>query len=273
MPLIDQNGNKLRLKRPPHYDVKIVASRREIVWTEDPEEGSEGGEDDRKEVMKTEDDKSAKIDPKDREISVEKPFNIEPVSAGRSQKKAGSYKKPSINKQKPPGKLLKSKSDDEISRRKISRSSFTILSSTSDNSTRSPRKGKSSEDSASVNCSNPVELDRAVAEDMAVVSSRTMDLMISEMRKLDRDRDRVLIAATVETSLEKYHIPLKPACRDVLLERFKDNKDFLGMINYEELVRYLEERRLEGGRGKVRKADNFILYETEHRKARYKRNK
>ena len=124
-----------------------------------------------------------------------------------------------------------------------------------------------------MNYSNPVELDRAVADDMAAVSSRSMDLMIIEMRKLDRDRDRVLIVATVETSLEKYHIPLKPAYRDVLLERFKDNQDFLGMINYEELVRYLEERRLEGGKVMVSKVENFILHETEHNKARYKRNK
>ena len=84
---------------------------------------------------------------------------------------------------------------------------------------------------------------------------------------MSRDRDRVLIAATVEASLEKYHIPLKPVCREVLLERFEDTKDFLGMINYEELVRYLEERRLEGGKVMVSKV------ETEHNKARYKRNK
>ena len=124
-----------------------------------------------------------------------------------------------------------------------------------------------------MNYSNPLELDKAVADDMAGVSSRTMDLMVIEMRKLDRDRDRVLIAATVLTTLEKYHIPLKQACRDVLLERFEDNKDFLGLINYEELVRYLEERRLQGGRGRLSKVDNFILWETEQDKARYKRNK
>ena len=265
MPLIDQNGNKLRLRRPPHYDVKIVASRREIVWIE--EEEGEGGEEDRKDI---------EIEPRDGEISVEKSNKLEPVSGGRNKKPGGGYhKKPSINKRKAPGKLLKSKSDDEISRRKISTSSFTILSSTSNNSSRSPRRDKSSEDSRrhSVDYSNPVELDSAVADDMAAVSSRTMDLMIIEMRKLDRDRDRVLIAATVESSLEKYHIRLKPACRVVLLERFKDNKDFLGMINYEELVMYLEERRLEGGKVRVSKVENFILHEREQNKARYKRNK
>ena len=275
MPLIDQNGNKLRLKRPPHYDVKIVASRREIVWSDDLEEEAEAGKEDGKEVKKTEYKNSA--EPKYREASVEKSNKIEPLSADQNKKQARYNKKPSINKKKKaPGKLLKSKSDDEISRRKISTSSFTILSSTSNISTRDPRKGKSSEAGrrpSSVNYSNPVELDRTVADDMAVVSSRTMDLMIIEMRKLDRDRDRVLIAATVETTLAKYHIPLKSACRVVLLERFEDNKDFLGMINYEDLVRYLEERRLEGGKVRVSKVENFILYETEHNKARYKRNK
>ena len=109
-----------------------------------------------------------------------------------------------------------------------------------------------------MNYSNPVELDRAVADDMAGVSSRTMDLMVMEMRKLDRDRDRVLTAATVLTTLEKYHIALRPACMDVLLERFEDNKDFLGLVNYEELVRYLEEGRLQGGgRGSARRTTSY----------------
>ena len=284
MPLIDQNGNKLRLARPPHYDVKIVASRREIVWSDDQEgeeagEGEGEGKEDINQVSKREDTKhSAEFKPKEGEISVEESNKIGPVSAGRTKKQAGGYyKRHQINnKKRPPGKLLKSKSDDEISRRKISTSSsFTILSTTSNSSTRSPRKGNSSEDSRrlSVNYSNPVELDRAVADDMAGGSIRTMDLMVMEMRKLDRDRDRVLTAATVLTTLEKYHIALRPACMDVLLERFEDNKDFLGLVNYEELVRYLEERRLQGGRERLSKADNFILWETEQNKTRYKRNK
>ena len=272
MPLIDQNGNKLRLQRPRHYEVKIVASRREIVWSDETEEAAEGGEDDSKEELETKNENSH---PQDREISVEKSYRTKPENVGRNQNKNGSYKTPLNNKKKPPGKLLKSKSDDEISRRKISRSSFTILSSRSNNSERSPRRGKSGGDRRrrSVNYTNPVELDRSVAEDMAAVSSRTIDLMISEMRKLDRDRDRVLIAPTVETTLDKYRIPLKPEGRDVLLGRFEDNTDFPGMINYEELVRYLEERRLQGGRGKGSKGDNFVLYETEHDRAKYRRNK
>ena len=177
-------------------------------------------------------------------------------------------KKPPVNKRNNPGKLLKSKSDDEIRRRKVSTSSFTLLSSTKSNNSTESSGGKPSE-----SLETDAELDRAVRDDMAEVSSRNMDLMIMEMRKLDRDRDRVLIPSTIKATLEKFHIPLRPGCQQALLQRFEDNNVFRGLINYEELVRFLEERRVEGGKSLKRKVESFILYESEHDKAEYKRNK
>ena len=267
MPLIDQNGNKLRLGRPPQYEVKIVASRREIVWSD----GVESEDKTRRDIAEREVREVRPPAEIPLEIEVE-PKKKEVKSYKNKKEKSNNFpKKPPVNKRNYPGKLLKSKSDDEISRRKISTSSFTLLSSTrSNNSTdgsgRKPRENVDTD-------INPAELDKAVRDDMAGVSSRSMDLMIMEMRKLDRDRDRVLIPSTVKTTLEKFHIPLRPGCQQLLLQRFEDHNDFKGMINYEELVRFLEERRLEGGRSSKRKVDSFILYESEHDKAGYKRNK
>ena len=265
MPLIDQNGNKLRLGRPPQYEVKIVASRREIVWSD----GVESQDNTRRDITERQDREVRTLAKIPLEIEVE-PKKKE--SYIKNKEKSNNFpKKPPVNKRNYPGKLLKSKSDDEISRRKISTSSFTLLSSTKSNNSTDGSGGKPRE---SVDTDiNPAELDKVVRDDMAGVSSRSMDLMIMEMRKLDRDRDRVLIPSTIKTTLEKFRIPLRPGCQQVLLQRFEDNNDFKGMINYEELVRFLEERRLEGGKSSKRKVDSFILYESEHDKAGYKRNK
>ena len=108
---------------------------------------------------------------------------------------------------------------------------------------------------------------------MSSVTSRTMDLMIMEMRKLDRDRDRVLPPDTVKTVLEKYHIPVA-SCLETLQDKFADKTVFEGMTNYEDMVRYLEERRIKSDDNKNKnKTDNFILYESEHSKANAKRNR
>ena len=72
---------------------------------------------------------------------------------------------------------------------------------------------------------------------MSEVGGRTVDLMIMEMRKLDRDRDRVLIPDTVMSLLEKYHIYISQECLQYLLDKYEDRDMFKGMINYEDLVR------------------------------------
>ena len=114
-------------------------------------------------------------------------------------------------------------------------------------------------------------------ERLGSVASRTMDLMVMEMRKLDRDRDRVLVPDTVTSVLGKYNIELGEAVTGILMERFEDRKEFRGMVNYEDMVRYLEEMRIEADRNSGKrnsaKKESFILAETESRKAQHKRNK
>ena len=82
-----------------------------------------------------------------------------------------------------------------------------------------------------------------ITERMSSVSERTLTSMLMEMRKLDRDRDRVLHPSTVEQLLEKYKLPLGPGLGR-LLDKFRDSK-YRDNTNYEHLVRYLEERREE----------------------------
>ena len=124
---------------------------------------------------------------------------------------------------------------------------------------------------------NSKDLNAFVKERMGSVASRTMDLMVMEMRKLDRDRDRVLVPDTVTSVLGKYNIDLGEAVTGILMERFEDRKEFRGMVNYEDMVRYLEEMRIEADRsGEKRNTDkkeSFILAETESKKTQHKRNK
>ena len=112
---------------------------------------------------------------------------------------------------------------------------------------------------------------------MGAVASRTMDLMVMEMRKLDRDRDRVLVPVTLTSVLGKYNIDLGEAVTGILMERFEDRKEFQGMVNYEDLVRYLEEMRIEADKSSEKrntaKKESFILAETEGQKTQHKRNK
>ena len=112
---------------------------------------------------------------------------------------------------------------------------------------------------------------------MGSVASRTMDLMVMEMRKLDRDRDRVLVPVTLTSVLGKYNIDLGEAVTGILMERFEDRKEFQGMVNYEDLVRYLEEMRIEADKSSEKrntaKKESFILAETEGQKTQHKRNK
>ena len=121
------------------------------------------------------------------------------------------------------------------------------------------------------------DLNAFVKERMGSVASRTMDLMVMEMRKLDRDRDRVLVPDTITTVLGKYNIELGEAVTGILMEKFEDRKEFRGMVNYEDMVRYLEEMRIEADRNSGKrnsaKKESFILTETESKKAQHKRNK
>ena len=128
---------------------------------------------------------------------------------------------------------------------------------------------------------NSKDLNTYVKERMSLVASRTMDLMVMEMRKLDRDRDRVLVPDTLTFLLGKYNIDLGEAVTGILMDRFEDRAEFRGMVNYEDMLRYLEEMRIEADaekssekRAKSRaKKESLILYETENKKAQNRRNR
>ena len=72
-------------------------------------------------------------------------------------------------------------------------------------------------------------------------SSRTLDLMLLELRKMDRDREKIIHPATVENLVHKYNVPITP-CIDTLLDNFED-KTYGGLVNYEDLMQYLQNKR------------------------------
>ena len=80
-------------------------------------------------------------------------------------------------------------------------------------------------------------------------STRTLDLMLLEMRKMDRDREKVIHPATIENLVHKYKLPLTP-CLDSLLERYED-QTFGGLVNYEDLMQYLQDSRQRGSKSSI----------------------
>ena len=75
-------------------------------------------------------------------------------------------------------------------------------------------------------------------------SIRTLDKMVLELRKLDRDREKIIHPATVENLVHKYSVPITP-CIDNLLEKFEDDR-YGGLVNYENLMQYLHEKKQQG---------------------------
>ena len=75
------------------------------------------------------------------------------------------------------------------------------------------------------------------------VTARTLNVLLMEMRRLDKERDMVLPPQTVDNLMEKYFIPLGP-CLKNLHRKFRD-KTFIGSTNYELMMTYLEDRRAE----------------------------
>ena len=92
---------------------------------------------------------------------------------------------------------------------------------------------------------------------MRGVTERTLSSMLMEMRKLDRDRDRVLHPSTVEQMVEKYRLPIGP-CLPHLQIKFQDG-NFVGITNYEYLVKFLGERREETMKKQEAKVINFLI--------------
>ena len=170
---------------------------------------------------------------------------------------------------KPTVEISKKKIDHETPRLETKRKISQVYSKQSSSSVTSSKSTN--------NDINYKDLNAFVKDRMGSVASRTMDLMVMEMRKLDRDRDRVLVPVTLTSVLGKYNIDLGEAVTGILMERFEDRKEFQGMVNYEDLVRYLEEMRIEADKSSEKrntaKEESFILAETEGQKTQHKRNK
>ena len=162
----------------------------------------------------------------------------------------------------------------EISKKKIDRETPRLETKRKISQVYSKQSSSSVTSSKSTNNDiNYKDLNAFVKDRMGAVASRTMDLMVMEMRKLDRDRDRVLVPVTLTSVLGKYNIDLGEAVTGILMERFEDRKEFQGMVNYEDLVRYLEEMRIEADKSSEKRKESFILAETEGQKTQHKRNK
>ena len=85
------------------------------------------------------------------------------------------------------------------------------------------------------------DVDARVKQALHGVNERSLEAMLREMRKLDRDRDGVLPPANIERFIDKFKIMIHGVL-DHLYKRFID-KRFPDMINYEDLLRYLIKMR------------------------------
>ena len=70
---------------------------------------------------------------------------------------------------------------------------------------------------------------------MRNISERTLTMMVMEMRKLDRDREKIIHPSTLDNLIQKYKLPITP-CLPRLKKKFED-KNYPGFTNYEHVVR------------------------------------
>jgi hypothetical protein len=75
------------------------------------------------------------------------------------------------------------------------------------------------------------------------VTERTLNVLLIEMRKADRDRDMVLPPSTIDALILQFKLPLKP-CLTYLHKKFRDQR-FIGSTNYEQVMKFLEDSRAE----------------------------
>ena len=70
------------------------------------------------------------------------------------------------------------------------------------------------------------------------ISERTLNTMLMEMRKLDRDRERIIHPSTLEDLVQKYKLPITP-CLTRLKQKFED-ENYPGYTNYEDVIRFAD---------------------------------
>ena len=187
MPLVDQYGKIFKLERTPSYDVKIVASRIEIVR-------DNGGSEDQGSHQSVQTEKSTDDDVN----NIQRRANNDEY---RKYPKNVSKPKENIAKSDPirpstPTKTLRphDKQNSPISKNSSTFKNLpTIHVSPSTSRRRKKPEKKFSRDvsspsstSSSNNHNDNNAPDNYVSEKMASVSQRTMNLMIMELRTLDR---------------------------------------------------------------------------------------
>lgn len=87
------------------------------------------------------------------------------------------------------------------------------------------------------------EFETEVKAAVAKVNEKTLERMLIEMRSKDRDRDRILRPIQMKVLLEKYKVPVDSIMAQ-LLDKF-DDKTFKGNTNYENLIQYLLEKKVQ----------------------------
>ena len=73
---------------------------------------------------------------------------------------------------------------------------------------------------------------------MRKISERTLNIMLMEMRKLDRDRERIIHPSTLDNLVQKYKLPITP-CLTRLKQKFED-ENYPGYTNYEDVIRFAD---------------------------------
>ncbi len=86
---------------------------------------------------------------------------------------------------------------------------------------------------------------RRLADNIAEVGNRTFEVMLRDMRKTDRDRDRVLRPDQISNFAKKFSLNIAPDDMEFLQNKFAD-KTYDGMTNYEDLVIYLTKIKSDG---------------------------
>jgi len=233
---------------PPNYDVKIIGGRKVIIWDEPKEK--------KKPVFvpaitskSPTKDKESKVTDDPEEILAAPPINNRPSNGLVAP--SGWDPLPSPTQEE---------GNDESSR-----VAFPIIEQMETEARGSSRR---SSDSDSLNSSYKVlppikrpeqetqsesgsdfgreeDLKDFCTSRMKSISERGLGLVLTELRKIDRDRERALPPETVSRILEapKYRLGLSPALSK-LLAKFP-NPQIAGYVNYEKLLEWLEQRRVE----------------------------
>jgi len=105
---------------------------------------------------------------------------------------------------------------------------------------------------------------------LSQVPALSMDRVVMDLRRQDIERDRILPTHTIEDIFEKHHIPLPSNCIEALHMKFRDEETNGRMSNYEEMMAWLEQERLEGERERG-EGDTYVVYQGDNTRIELRR--